>query len=121
MAATASSITSPTTFTAVNTAMNFAALAFSLRRYIFSVIRLASEEINVPTPPIFTPTSNAFQLEVNCESKIADGTLLITWQDKAEKSNTFLFNNAENIRDTAGILAIFPAKIKKATNVKSKP
>ena len=46
--------------------------------YSRKVIRLAKEDISVPTPPIFTPTSNALQSFVNCESKIAEGTLLIT-------------------------------------------
>ena len=45
--------------------------------YSRKVIKLANEEMSVPTPPIFTPTRRDCQLEVNCESKIADGTLLI--------------------------------------------
>ena len=45
--------------------------------YSRKVIREAREEISVPTPPILTPTRSGCQAVVNCESKIADGTLLM--------------------------------------------
>ena len=53
--------------------------AFPGSRFVYSrnVIKLASEEISVPTPPIFTPTSNARQSLVNCGKSIAEGTLLM--------------------------------------------
>ena len=92
----------------------------SCLEYSPKVIKLASEEMSVPTPPIFTPMSKGAKSVVNYESKIADGTLLITWQERVETSNGLFSISEPNKVCTALILAIFPAKIKKATKVKSK-
>ena len=39
--------------------------------YSRNVIRLAREEIRVPTPPILTPTRSSLQFSVNSERRIA--------------------------------------------------
>ena len=101
--------------------MYFPALCGFLEVYSRKVIKLASDDMSVPTPPIFTPTRSGAKSLVNCESKIADGTLLITWQERvATSSGLFCMSDANN-RSTAEILAILPAKIKNATKVKSNP
>ena len=89
--------------------------------YSLKVIRLASDEISVPTPPMFTPTSKACQLEVNLDKSIADGTLLINWHDITGTSSGLVSINDERAVDIAGILAVLPANIKNATKVNSKP
>lgn len=89
--------------------------------YSLNVIRDASEEINVPTPPILTPTRRAFQLLVNCESKIAEGTLLIIWQEKTDTNKGLFCIKLLNRFCTADIRAIFPEKMKNIKKVKSKP
>ena len=38
---------------------------------------------------MFTPRRSACQLVVNLDKSIADGTLLITWQERAETINGF--------------------------------
>ena len=47
---------------------------------------------------------------------MAEGTLLINWQETTLNSNVLFSRSAENSSLTASILDIFPAKIKKATN-----
>ena len=89
--------------------------------YSRKVIKLASEEMSVPQPPIFTPSKSAGYSSVNCESRIADGTLLITWQDALETSKAFFSIKYPKASCTAGIRAIFPEKMKNATKVNSKP
>ena len=37
------------------------------------------DDIGVPTAPMLVPSATAAQLSVKWESKMADGTLLITW------------------------------------------
>ena len=56
---------------------------------------------------------------VNCESSIAEGTLLMHWQESALKSKVFFESSAEKKFLTASMRAMFPANIKKNTNVKS--
>ena len=61
----------------LNQSKYFPAFPFAFAVYSRKVIKLASEDINVPTPPILTPTSNGRQSVENFDNKIADGTLLI--------------------------------------------
>ena len=56
----------------------FPVFPFVFEVYSRKVIKLASEAMSVPAPPIFTPTSKGCQAVVNCDKRIADGTLLIT-------------------------------------------
>ena len=72
-------ITKNTIFDIVNaTKYFFFKSGLSLDIYL-KLIRLAIDAINVPSPPIFVPTINAEILSVKPASKIAAGTLLITW------------------------------------------
>jgi hypothetical protein len=82
------------------------------------VIRLAREEMSVPTPPIFTPTKRGLQFVVNSESKIADGTLLMIWQERTLVKSAFFSSRKEKKLLTASILDTLPAKRKKAVNVR---
>ena len=89
--------------------------------YSLKVIKLASEDISVPTPPILTPTSSACQLLVNLDKSIADGTLLITWQERTGTSKGFTFISDDSADDINGMRAVLPANMKNITKVKSKP
>lgn len=106
---------------AEKSSMYFHALSPDLDVYSRKVIREAREEISVPTPPIFTPTSKAFQLLVNCDNKIAEGTLLMIWQESTDTSNGFLRIKPLNSVCTAGMRAIFPEKMKNIKKVKRSP
>lgn len=57
---------------------------------------------------------------MNPESRIAEGTFEINWQLNILKSSVFFFKSHESSDTTGWILAIFPAKMKKNTNVKSR-
>ncbi|MDD4689200.1 MAG: hypothetical protein PHE51_05580 [Eubacteriales bacterium] len=50
---------------------------------------------------------------------MADGTLLITWQDSTLKRRVLLLRKKKNKSLTGSILAILPEKIKKNTKVSS--
>ena len=106
---------------AENSKIYFFAPSRSCEVYSRKVIRLASEEMSVPTPPTLTPRSRGCHSVVNCESKIADGTLLITWQERVETTSAFFSIKYPNAFWITEILDIFPEKMKNATKVKSKP
>ena len=74
----------------------------------------------MPAPPMFTPISSSRQLAVNCDSSIAEGTLLMNWQDRALTSRVFLLRRAEKKERTPSMRDILPANIKKKTKVKSR-
>ena len=61
----------------VNNSMYFFASPFARVVYSLNVIKLAREDISVPTPPMFTPTNNGRQSAENFDSKMAEGTLLM--------------------------------------------
>ena len=71
----------------------------------------------VPVPPMFTPSSSSRQLSVKWESKIAEGTLLMHWQDNAETIRGEVDKRLPRKLCTAGIRARLPEKIKNQTKV----
>ena len=83
------------------------------------VMRLASEAISVPVPPMLTPTRSSGQFSVKRESRIAEGTLLITWQERVETRSVFFSISRDTKRFTASMRDILPEKMKKQKNVKS--
>lgn len=52
---------------------------------------------------------------------MAEGTLLMNWQESTEKSRVFLLIRAEKISCTRGMRAMLPEKIKKNTKVSNRP
>nr|WP_230755008.1 hypothetical protein [Teretinema zuelzerae] len=78
---------------------------------------LASDAISVPIPPMLTPISNSAALSVNPDMRIAAGTLLIIWLNKAENSKVFLSAICISNFDIVSILWRLPMKMKKKRNV----
>ena len=85
--------------------------------YSLKVIRLASDAISVPVPPIFTPISKSCQLFVKLESRIELGTLLIIWHSAVLVISGFFIMASVKKLLKISILAIFPEKMKKAIKV----
>jgi len=52
---------------------------------------------------------------------MAEGTLEITWQERAAVSSAFFSSIPEKNSRITGTLPIFPEKMKKHTNVSSSP
>ena len=69
--------------------------------------------------PIFTPTKSSRQFSVKRESRIAEGTLLIIWQERVEMRSVFFSIKPDKNRFTASMRDILPEKIKKQKKVKS--
>ena len=88
--------------------------------YALNVIRLARDAMSVPTPPILTPSSSSCQLSVNRDSRMAEGTLLMHWQERVDTTSTDLSSRAAMNCSTAGIRAMLPEKMKKHTKVNSR-
>ncbi len=82
-------------------------------------MRLASDAMIVPSPPIFTPINSAFPLSVKPESITAAGTLLITCDNSADTISSRPVSIPEKKLLTASIRAMFPTNTKKHTNVQS--
>ena len=107
-----------------STAKNEKLIAEYFKRYFFesfgyllvyslNVIRLARDDMSVPTPPMFTPIKSKGYDVVKLESNIADGTLLMNWHDKADTKSTFLFNSVPSVSWNRLILDTLPEKMKK--------
>ena len=89
-------------------------------RYSFKVIKLASDDIIIPSDPILTEISSSLYSSVNFDKNIAVGTLLINWQERIPARRVFWVTIPEIKSLMADILAIFPEKIKNTQNVANK-
>ena len=77
------------------------------------------DDIGVPTAPMLVPSATAAQFSVKWESRMADGTLLITWLLINAVGNTPSTCINHYRKDaTAPIWATLPLMTKKQTNVR---
>ena len=107
-------------FTAVNIAIYFLVCSGCKILNSLKVIRLAREEMRVPAEPIFTPKSNAAWLPVNFDNRIADGTLLMNWQERTDTMRVSFSSKEEIMVLTESSLERLPAKMKKKKKVPSR-
>ena len=83
-------------------------------------MRLASEAISVPRPPKLTPVKSAGISREKSASRMAAGTLLMTWLVRMPAHSSRPLTSAVKSASTAGMRFKFPIKMKKHRKVSSK-
>ena len=108
-------------FTAVKRSIYFLKPLGWCLKNSFSVIRLASEEIMIPSEPTLTDTSRSCQLLVKLERKTAVGTFEINWQEMIPAIRVLLSTIPCTKSLIAEMRAMLPENTKNTQKVASRP
>ena len=119
-AAAAARITRKIRFQTVKTFRKAPFFSGYARVYDWKEIKLARDAMRVPRPPRFTAVSRAGKLSVNPDSRIAAGTLLITWLVSMPAQSSLPSTREKSTWLIPGIRFTFPINIKKQRNVSSR-